>query len=181
MTKPLQRSNPVAGAQYPRPPAPSGLRNRTLQPGCGRRKYRDEETAREHADGRGVEKCHRGDHWHVELKRTPIKPVSDKRAAENRERAEMIARKFPERPLCIVYQLSQQHPGVIPGEVTSRCSRRADDVHEPLTRARGGSVTDPGNATSPCRPCHDALGKEPSWGYKLGLLRHSWDQPGRHA
>jgi hypothetical protein len=106
-----------------------------------------------------------------------IQPVSDKRARENRQRAAMVADMFPERPLCVVYVLSQHHPGAIPGEVISRCGRWADDVHEPLTRARGGSITDPGNAEPPCRPCHGELGREPGWAYDLGLLRHSWDGP----
>ena len=109
----------------------------------------------------------------------PLRQVSAKRARENRERAAMVAATFPERPLCVVYVLSWHNPGVIPDEVISRCGRWADDVHEPLTRARGGSICDPGNAEPPCRPCHDELGREPSWGYDLDLLRHSW--PGAPA
>ena len=35
------------------------------------------------------------------------------------------------------------------------CTGRAVDVHEPLTRARGGSITDPDNALAVCRYCHD--------------------------
>jgi hypothetical protein len=108
---------------------------------------------------------------------TRINPVSGKRRAQNRERRAMVTTMFPERPLCVVYVLSQDHPGLIPGNVIAQCWRWADDVHEPLTRARGGSITDPANATPPCRPCHDALGKEPPWGYQLGLLRHSWEGP----
>jgi hypothetical protein len=89
----------------------------------------------------------------------------------------MVASMFPERPLCVVYVLSQRNAGLIPDVVIGRCGRWADDVHEPLTRARGGSITDPENAVPPCRSCHDALGREPAWGYKAGLLRHSWDAP----
>jgi hypothetical protein len=110
-------------------------------------------------------------------RRGRIKPVSDKRRAENRDRAEMVRTKFPDRQqLCVVYVLSQHRPEV-PAEVIAQCRRWADDVHEPLTRARGGSITDPENAVPPCRPCHDALGLEPQWGYDLGLLRHSWPGP----
>jgi hypothetical protein len=112
-------------------------------------------------------------------RRTRIRPVSKKRAAANRVRRAMAAGMFPERPLCVVYVLSQDHPGVIPDEVINGCGRWADDVHEPLTRARGGSITNPDNAVPPCRPCHDVLGGEPSWGYELGLLVHSWDGPRR--
>lgn len=114
-------------------------------------------------------------------RRTEIRKVSAKRQAENRERRAMVAAMFPERPLCVVYMLSQDNPGVIPDGVLSQCGRWADDVHEPLTRARGGSIVDPENAVPPCRPCHDVLTFRPEselrWAYELGLLRHSWDAP----
>lgn len=110
--------------------------------------------------------------------RTPLRAVSDKRAAENRVRAAMVAAMFPERPLCVVYALSQHHPGLIPAKVLDGCGRWADDVHEPLSRARGGSITDPGNATPPCRPCHTAITPGPDWAYRLGLVKHSWPEGG---
>lgn len=112
-------------------------------------------------------------------RRTRLAPVSAKRQAENRERRAMVAALWPERPLCVVYALSQDHPGLVPDQVLGRCERWADDVHEPLTRARGGSITDPGNAVPPCRPCHDEVTFRPEselgWAYELGLLAHSWD------
>lgn len=112
-------------------------------------------------------------------RRTPIRPVSDKRAADNRVRRAMAAAMFPERPLCVVYELSQQHPGVIPDGVISGCRRWADDLHETLSRARGGSITDPEVAVAPCRACHDVLTFTPEselgWAYQLGLLAHSWN------
>lgn len=58
------------------------------------------------------------------------------------------------------------------------CIRRADDGHEVLSRARGGSITDPANIRLVCRPHHDELTDEAGWGYRLGFLRHSWDQDG---
>jgi hypothetical protein len=101
-----------------------------------------------------------------------IRPVSDKRRAENRERRAMVVRLFPERPVCAV-------PG---------CGQWADDLHEPLTRARGGSITDPGNAVPLCRKHHDQVTFRPEkselgWAYELGLLVHSWDagKPGDAA
>lgn len=101
--------------------------------------------------------------------RTPIKPVSDKRRAENRQRRAMVNALYPERPGC-------GRPG---------CPRLADDIHEPLTRARGGSITDPGNQVPLCRPCHDEVTFRPEselgWAYEIGLLRHSWDGPAGDA
>jgi len=99
-------------------------------------------------------------------RRVRIRPVSPKRARENRERKAMIAQTFGgERPLCAVWGAMQ--PGW--------CGRWADDAHEPLSRARGGSITDPANCVPLCRPCHTLItDQEPQWAYDLGLLVHSW-------
>jgi len=98
-------------------------------------------------------------------RRTPLRAVSAKRQAENRLRRKVVVELFPERPMCA-------KPG---------CVRFADDVHEPLTRARGGSITDPANMAPLCRECHDAVTFRPDselgWAYEIGLLRHSWVSP----
>lgn len=96
----------------------------------------------------------------ADLKRSPLKPVSPMRRQENRERRALVVRLWPDgRPQCVV----------------PWCPRPADDLHEPLTRARGGSITDPDNAVPVCRPCHDWIGAEPVWAYQLDLLVPSWD------
>lgn len=98
----------------------------------------------------------------------PPRPVSDRRRAANAERRAMITvLTGGERPLCAVWVLLQPE----------WCAVWADDAHEPLSRGRGGSITDPGNVTFPCRPCHDVLTFRPEseipWAYQHGLLRHS--------
>ena len=102
----------------------------------------------------------RGD---AELERgVPLRAVSARRRAENRLRRKVVDKLFPERPACA-------RPG---------CGQWADDVHEPLTRARGGSIVDPENMAALCRACHDLVTFSPDselgWAYDLGLLRHSW-------
>ena len=73
----------------------------------------------------------------------------------------MIRQLWPETPVCVV----------------AGCTRLADDVHEPLSRARGGSITEPANAVAICRPHHDELTfGEPEWAYEQGLKVHSWDK-----
>lgn len=89
---------------------------------------------------------------------TEIRRVSKKREKENRLRSKVVRALFPERPRCAV----------------PNCVRLADDVHEPLTRARGGSITDPANMIPLCRPCHDVVQLGPDWAYELGLMAHSW-------
>lgn len=49
------------------------------------------------------------------------------------------------------------------------------DVHEILTRARGGSITDPDAALALCRNHHDWVHNHPVVAHERGLLAHSWD------
>lgn len=103
----------------------------------------------------------RGLHTRTALERhKPVRPVSKKRQREMRERRAVIQALYPDRPLCSV----------------PWCVRWADDIHETLTRGRGGSITDPDIMAPVCRACHDEITfTEPGWAYDLGLLRHSWD------
>lgn len=117
----------------------------------------------------------------VQASRTPIvrtsglPPVSKKRAAENRERRAMADRLWPDR----------REGTVMCGCGRPECHRKADDLHEPLTRARGGSITDEANGMPLARICHDEITFSPEselgWAYEAGLLRHSWDAPGGAA
>lgn len=118
-----------------------------------------------------VVQCTRG-LWHLadpeplaELARaTELKPVSDKRKAENRLRRKIAHATFGRNPQCVA-------PG---------CTEEAWDCHEPLTRARGGSITDAANMAPLCRDHHDEITfEEPDWAYECGLLKHSW--PGGEA
>lgn len=91
----------------------------------------------------------------------PLAKQSKRRERENRERRAMKNAMFPDsRPLCIV----------------PWCGRWADDLHEPLTRARQGSITEPDNAVPTCRSHNSELTEEPEWGYELELLVHAWDK-----
>ena len=106
----------------------------------------------------------------IQLRRSRIKPVSDKRAKQNRERRAMADRLYPDR-----------REGIVMCAVPW-CTRPADDLHEPLTRARGGSITDEDNMVPLCRICHDLITFAPEselqWAYDLGLLKHSWSDGG---
>jgi hypothetical protein len=101
--------------------------------------------------------------------RTPIKPVSAKRARQNRERAAMADRRWPDR-----------REGTVMCSVPG-CTRPADDLHETLTRARGGDITDERVTEPVCRQHNDDMANRPEselgWAYSAGLLRHSWDGP----
>lgn len=92
---------------------------------------------------------------------TRLAQVSPKRRKEQAERSKVLRVMFPEPVVCAVPD----------------CTSVATDPHEPLTRGRGGSITDPNNIVGLCRHHHDAIHSEPPWAYELGLLRHSWDKP----
>jgi hypothetical protein len=47
-------------------------------------------------------------------------------------------------------------------------------VHEILTRARGGSITDHANVCALCRNCHSFITTHPEWSLLNGFMLSSW-------
>jgi len=92
-------------------------------------------------------------------RRTPLRPKSKKRQQQDVQRRKLVALLLETYPWCQV----------------PWCDRRSLDIHEPLTRARGGSILDPANCVAVCRLHHDLIHAEPQWAYDEGLLKHSWD------
>ena len=91
---------------------------------------------------------------------TRIKTRSDKTARIYVTRRALVAEMFLYPEVCEV----------------PWCSNVATDPHEPLTRARLGSILDPSNIRKVCHPCNVMFGdKEEPWMYELGFLVHSWD------
>jgi hypothetical protein len=91
---------------------------------------------------------------------TGLKPVSDKRRAENRVRAAMADRRWPDR-----------RDGTVMCS-NPACPNRAEDLHEIVRRSQLGSIVSDENTIPVCRPCNEALADGPAWGYRLGLIRH---------
>lgn len=52
-----------------------------------------------------------------------------------------------------------------------QCVNKSVDIHEPLSRARGGSITDETNAVALCRACHSWVHDHPQQATELSLLR----------
>lgn len=100
------------------------------------------------------------------MKRTPLnrytrlKAMSKKRQRIALQRRRLRADLLEEFPICQV----------------PWCESASTDIHEPLTRARGGSILDPENCRAVCRLHHDLIHAEPSWAYELGFLKHSWEE-----
>lgn len=95
------------------------------------------------------------------MKRSRIKPVSDKRRKVNADRRELIKDIIKERgPLC-----EAQIPIV--------CTGLASDAHEVLTRARAGSdkwLLTPENILLLCRQCHTFITENDAWSKENGFL-----------
>lgn len=88
---------------------------------------------------------------------------SDKRQAMyETQRIPLVRRILAERPFC-----EARWPG---------CTRRSEDVHEIVSRARGGSILDEDNVKALCRHCHDEVTGNPQKAHLLGLSRHSWER-----
>ena len=104
------------------------------------------------------------------MKRTPLRRISKKRAKVQRQRARMVSEELAKRELCeagsIIYLHGKQ----------ARCAGLAVELHEPLTRARGGSILDPDNTVAICRNCHRWIHDHPEAATELGLLKSQHEQ-----
>lgn len=85
-----------------------------------------------------------------------MRQASPKRAKLQRERRALIV----------------AHVGFIPVRCTwpGGCVNEACDPHEPLTRARGGSIVDLDNIVLLCRDHHDWIDQHPTEATALGML-----------
>lgn len=55
------------------------------------------------------------------------------------------------------------------------CVQRVTEVHEVLTRARGGSITDRTNMRGLCSEHHRYITEHPAWAAENGWMRHAWE------
>lgn len=106
-------------------------------------------------------------------KRKPkrIKPVSAKRAKDNRLRRRVLHQRYGKHPRCHACPVLQA-AGIEVG-----CSGWAMDGHEVLTSGRGGSRVDVANVLPVGRACHRWITEHSKLAEPLGLVRASWDQP----
>ena len=95
------------------------------------------------------------------MKRSRLKPVSEKRKRVNIERKEMLKDILKERgPLC-------------EAQIPMTCTGLASDAHEVLTRARAGSdkwLLTPENVILLCRGCHSFITDNDAWAKENGFL-----------
>jgi hypothetical protein len=122
------------------------------------------------------------------MKRSPMKRTrkplpfrSAKRAAIADERRAFVARILSERPQCearhylrpIVSGLDDIDQGRVLAALRG-CTWQASEVHELLSRARGGSIVEDANVASLCHWCHGWVTTEPRLATMAGLQRSRW-------
>ncbi len=102
----------------------------------------------------------------------PLNQRSAKRVAEDRERekAKTVVRQRARGGCEAQGVFARNYPEV------GGCAGPFD-FHEVLTRARGGSITDPENILMVCRRHHDWLTDHPVEAAVVGLVRNSWEAP----
>ncbi len=155
---------------------------RRLQPKCpttGKRRYRDELAAklaladidrRRRGTGRELDRrhetrayaCRACSGWHLTSRATA------RASRPLRARSTSVQRTYRAARRPLVAALLAQHPAC-QLRIDGVCTHRAVDVHELLSRARGGSITDPANCRTTCRPCHDYVTTHPADAQRLGL------------
>lgn len=92
------------------------------------------------------------------MRRTRINQTSKKRAQQNKERD--FVRKV----------ILKERGALCEAMIPATCTYVGTDLHEILTRARGGSITDPENILLLCRGCHDFITREPAWAKEHGFV-----------
>tara|TARA_R110002012_G_scaffold153954_1_gene314190 strand:- start:423 stop:812 length:390 start_codon:yes stop_codon:yes gene_type:complete len=116
-------------------------------------------------------------------RKTPLRPVSKKRQRVQAQRRELVRNELEYRQWCEAGSHITRHLLSCLTQIQKRsiktdpqklvCDGRAVDIHEPLTRARGGSILDPKNTMAVCRSCHTWIHDNPENATKLGLLKRS--------
>jgi 5-methylcytosine-specific restriction endonuclease McrA len=88
-----------------------------------------------------------------------------RRASPLRQRSRETERIYREVRVPLVKELLETHP------VCQRCGQnRSNQVHEVLTRARGGSITDRENCRAVCSDCHIWIHLHPVQSEREGWL-----------
>lgn len=91
-----------------------------------------------------------------------------RRSSVLRQRSRKMQRTYVERR-ALVARLLEAEP------ICQRCHQaRSVDVHELLSRARGGSITDETNCRTLCRLCHYWITTHPAVAEAEGWAKSQW-------
>lgn len=130
-----------------------------------------------------------GDHFHathdlqagqglsrMPFRRAPAEPtqraVTLQRAGRLRYRSPKTAAVYRDQRIPLTQAMLAERPWC---EIRwdDGCTRRADALHELLSRGRGGSITDPENCVPACNHCNGAVSDNPVEAEARGFLKRS--------
>lgn len=84
---------------------------------------------------------------------------SKKREAIYRKRRPLVEQMLAAKPIC------------------ERCGMNpSTEIHEVVTRARGGSILSEANCRALCRACHRWITEHPAKAHEEGFMAHSWER-----
>lgn len=117
----------------------------------------------------------------IKRSRKPLPLRSAKRVAIADERKAFVVRIIRERPQCEARNYLRPIVGRLVGKDRDRvlaalrgCTWKSTEVHELLSRARGGSIVEDDNVASLCHGCHGWVTTEPRLATMAGLQRSRW-------
>lgn len=105
------------------------------------------------------------------MARSPMKPTT-KPMRQRSQKTEELYRK-ERRPLVDRLLGDDAVDGTGEPVLCERCGKPAQVIHEPLTRGRGGSITDEDNACKLCNECHRFVHAHPAQSTAEGWLIRS--------
>lgn len=109
------------------------------------------------------------------VKRSPLKPVSEKRKALNRERKELMEQAFGPRDTWKCQWGTAIRFAAVAVPASMMPCHGDINGHEVLKRSRGGSITDMTNVLTLCNYHNDLIEQEPLMAEHLGLSKHAWE------
>lgn len=86
-----------------------------------------------------------------------------------RQRSKKTAKVYLRERIPLLLALLTEHP-VCQIQWDEGCTGHAVDVHELLSRGRGGSITARANCVTGCRHCHEKVTQNPAEAEKRGWL-----------
>jgi len=89
------------------------------------------------------------------VRTVPLRSRSLRMARRYVQRRRLVAEELAARPWCEIR--------------LPVCTGRSVDLHERLSRGRGGSILDRANTVAGCRDCHSHVTENPALAEELGL------------
>jgi len=106
------------------------------------------------------------------MRRAPLRRVTglSRSTARIRSRSRKLAKVYREVRVPLVRRLLAERPRC-EARFSLICTGRSTAIHERLSRARGGSITDEANCLAVCFECHSRIHSNIAEATRRGFLR----------